>query len=129
VKQAAKGKSAAAGEKEETLTTGAKPAESSLPMGKASVLVDGKEHVFDLDHPEFPEVLKDIGRLSLLAKASVAQETRIVEEKEKLGDIKKEILLELKNEGRSSFAYRQGSMTYTFEIEAKPETLVIKKRK
>ncbi len=128
-KTATTGKAAAAADTTEEVTAEATPSENKLPLGKASVLVDGKEHVFNLDHPEFPGILKDIGRLSILAKASVAQELRIAEEKEKRTKILNDILLELKNEGRSGFAYRQGAMTYEFEIASKLEKLVVKKHK
>jgi len=119
---------------EETLEKTAKekksprPRKEPLQVGKSSIIVDGKEIVFNKGQSELPG-MPDISKLRKLADAFVAQEREIFDEQMRLGKIRNEIMMELKKEQRTDFAFRKGTLTYAFTIATADEKLKVSKKK
>ena len=68
-------------------------------------------------------------RLRRLGLGYVTQWFKTEEAKEMLDKVKQEILMELRDEGRSSFAMRENGVTYIFNINAPQEKLEVKKKR
>ncbi len=103
------------------------PKKEPLQEGQVSIVMDGKEVVFtsDLELPGMPEA----GRLRKLASAYVRKCVDVAEQNDLLLNVRQAIMMELRNEGRSGFAYRSGTGTYIFEINKPAESLEIKRKK
>lgn len=100
--------------------------DADLTPNRTSVMVDGKEFVFEKDQMElFGE--PEISRLRKLADAFILQVGLIEVETEKKAQIGQNIMMELHQEGRASFAFRHQGSTYTFEITPTAEKLKVKK--
>lgn len=99
-----------------------------LQIGKSSIIVDGKEIVFNKGQKELPG-MPEISRLRAFADSYVAQVEEIEEETNRLNKIRQGIMLELKNEGRADFAFRRNDATYSFQIAAADEKLKVQKKK
>ena len=104
------------------------PKKEMLQEGQVSIIVEGKEVVFDQDVRDFPG-MPDISRLRQLAGAFVKKTIDVEEQRDLLDKVKQEIMLQLRQEGRTSFAYRAGGSLFVFEITATEEKLDVKKKK
>lgn len=105
-----------------------KPRKEPLQVGKQSIIVDGKEIVFNKNQRELPG-MPEISRYRKLAEAWVIQNEEIEEEQMRLHRIRQEIMMELKKEQRTEFAYRKGSLTYEFSIVPTDEKIKVSKKK
>lgn len=104
------------------------PRKEPLQIGKTSIIVDGKEVVFNKGQSELPG-MPEIGKLHKLANSYVTQAKAIDEEQERLNKINQAIMMELKQEQRTDFAFRKGSTTYAFTIKTADEKLKVSKKK
>lgn len=104
------------------------PRKEVLQVGKTSIIVDGKEVVFNRSQKDLPG-MPEISRLRRLADGFVSQSESIMEEQERLNKIRQAIMIELKQEGRTDFAFRKGEMTYGFTIATADEKLKVSKKK
>lgn len=104
------------------------PRKEPLQVGKTSIIVDGKEIVFNRGQNDLPG-MPEIGRLRKLADGYISQWENIENEIERLNKIRQAIMLELKQEGRADFAFRKGPMTYGFSIAAADEKLKVSKKR
>lgn len=115
-------------EKEPKIEKPKAPRKEPLQVGKTSIIVDGKEVVFNRGQNELPG-MPEVGRLRKLADGYVSQANTIDEEQERLNKIRQAIMLELKQEGRTDFAFRKGEMIYGFTIATADEKLKVSKKK
>lgn len=113
--------------KTETAPAVETPTATPLEEGQVSIIAEGKEVVFAAGQMELAG-MPDITRLRVLAGAFVQKHLEVEEHKTKLGLVKQEIMMELRQEGRTSFAYRGGGRIFFFEITASEEKLEITKK-
>ena len=73
--------------------------------------------------------MPEMSRLRKLAAAWVRKAGEIAEHQDLQDKVQQEVMMELRNEGRTGSAYREGGSTYTFSINAPDEKLVIKRKK
>ena len=114
--------------KPETNSTTEAPKKEPLQAGQVSIIYDGKEVVFSADVLELPG-MPEATRLKKLASAYVRKNLDVAEQQDLLLKVKQEIMMELRNEGRTGFAYRSSGATYIFEINKPEEALEIKRKK
>jgi len=98
-----------------------------LQVGKTSIIVDGKEIIFARGQKELPG-MPEISRLRALAEGYAKQAEEIEEEQKRLNDIRQNIVMELKNEGRTEFAFRMADAIHLFTIVPTDEKLKVKKK-
>ncbi len=96
-----------------------------LQEGQVSIMVEGREVVFQPDQMELPG-MPDMGRLRRIAAAYVTQARKVAEARDGLQRLNQEAMLELRNEGRTGFAYRDAGKTWSFMIDAPAEQLIVK---
>ena len=99
-----------------------------LQVGKTSIIVDGKEVVCGRGQSDLPG-MPELSRIHKLANGFVTQFDTIEEEQQRLDKIRQAIMLEMKQEGRTDFAFRKGPMTYGFAISSANEKLKVSKKK
>lgn len=105
------------------------PKKESLQEGQVSIIVEGKEVVFPVGAAQLPGMPQEMTRLRKLAGAWVVKAQQVAEHQDLQDKVQQEIMMELRNEGRTGFAYREGGSTYVFSINAPDEKLVVKRKK
>lgn len=114
--------------KTETADANAAPPKEELEAGQSSIIIDGREMVFKSGQKELPG-MPEVTRLRQLGLAFVDQTFVVEQAKAMLDKVKQETMMELRNEGRSSFAMRENGVTYIFNINAPQEKLEVKKKR
>lgn len=88
-----------------------------------------KETKADHKKPEELPGMPPKPAINILAEDYVFQKGIIEAEEEKLDQIKDRIYMQMKSDGRKSFAYNHDGIIHLFEISEKVEKLVVKKSK
>lgn len=99
-----------------------------LEEGKVAMILDGKQIVFAKDQMDLPG-MPEASRLRKLADLFIRDEGAKAILVERQDKTKQDIMIELRNEGRSSFALRENGVTYLFDISAPQEKLEVKKKR
>ena len=100
----------------------------ALGEGQSSIIIDGREVVFQQGQTELPGMPQET-RLKRLGNTYVSQTFVKAKEDDLLDKIKQEIMMEIRNEGRASFAMRENGVLYVFNINAPQEKLEVKKKR
>lgn len=104
------------------------PKKEALKEGQVSIVVEEKEVVFQVGQTDLPG-MPEMSHLRKMAGAWVKKAGDIAIEEDLQDKLTQEIMLQLRSEGRTGFAYREGGSTYIFAINAPEEKLVVKRKK
>ena len=104
------------------------PPPDLLEEGKVALILDGKQVVFAKDQMDLPG-MPEASRLRKLADLFIKDELVKAAAVDRQDKTKQEIMIELRNEGRTGFALRENGVTYLFEVSAPQEKLEVKKKR
>ena len=100
----------------------------NLDEGKVAMILDGKQIVFAKDQMDLPG-MPEASRLRKLADLFIVDEMEKAATAARQDKTKQDIMIELRNEGRTGFALRENGVTYLFEVSAPQEKLEVKKKR
>lgn len=99
-----------------------------IEEGKIAMILDGKQIVFAKDQMDLPG-MPEASRLRKLADLFIKDEMAKAAVADRQDKTKQDIMIELRNEGRTGFALRENGVTYLFEVSAPQEKLEVKKKR
>jgi hypothetical protein len=98
-----------------------------LEEGKVALILDGKQVVFAKDQMDLPG-MPEASRLRKLADLFIQDDLAKTAATERQDKTKQDIMIELRDEGRTGFALRENGVTYVFNVSAPQEKLEVKKQ-
>ena len=100
----------------------------NIEEGKVAMILDGKQIVFAKDQMDLPG-MPEASRLRKLADLFIRDDLEKASITERQDKTKQDIMIELRNEGRTGFALRENGVTYLFDVSSPQEKLEVKKKR